>query len=157
MQKIIPSLWFDGDVAEVMKFYTSIFKNSKVGAVSYYTDAGPLPAGTMLTANFELEGVAFNAINGGPYTHFTPAISFLIDCDSQEEVDYYWDHLLVGGEAEQCGWLKDKYGINWQVVPKQLGQLMSDPDSEKVGRVAHAMMKMVKLDVAGLEKAYRGE
>ncbi len=157
MQKIIPNLWFDGDIAEVMQFYTSIFKNSKVGSVSYYTEAGPLPAGTMLTANFELEGVAFTAINGGPYTHFTPAISFLIDCDSQAEVDYYWDKLLMGGEAEQCGWLKDKYGINWQVVPKQLGELMSDPDSVKVGRVTQAMLKMVKLDVAELEKAYRGE
>lgn len=157
MQKIIPNLWFDGDIAEVMQFYTSIFKNSKVGDVSYYTDAGPLPAGTMLTANFELEGVAFTAINGGPYTHFTPAISFLIDCDDQAEVNYYWDKLLVGGEAEQCGWLKDKYGINWQVVPKQLGQLMSDPDTQKVQRVTQAMLRMVKLDVAELEKAFRGE
>ncbi len=157
MQKIIPNLWFDGDVAEVMKFYTSIFKNSKMGAVTYYGDAGPLPAGTVLTANFELEGMQFTAINGGPYTHFTPAISFLINCASQEEVDYYWEKLLDGGEAEQCGWLKDKYGISWQVVPAELEEMMNNPDPARANRVMQAMLKMVKLDLAGLRRAYDGD
>jgi predicted 3-demethylubiquinone-9 3-methyltransferase (glyoxalase superfamily) len=156
MQKIVPNLWFDGDVKEVMDFYTGIFKNAKVGNVSYYGDAGPLPAGTVLIADFELDGMQFTAINGGPYTHFTPAISFLINCADQAEVDHYWDKLSAGGEVEQCGWLKDKYGISWQVVPVQLGQLMSGGDPIRTNRVMQAMLKMIKLDVAELQRAYDG-
>lgn len=157
MQKIVPYLWFDGDVKAVMDFYTGIFRNAEVGNVSYYTESGPMPAGTVLMADFELEGMKFTAINGGPYYQFTPAISFLINCKDQEEVDHYWDKLSDGGEIVQCGWLKDKFGISWQVVPVQLGELMSSGDPERTTRVMAAMLKMIKLDVAGLQRAYDGE
>ena len=156
MHKISPFLWFDNQAEEAVKFYTSIFKNSKIGSVSRYGDAGPGPKGSVMVMDFELEGQKFTALNGGPVYKFTPAISFFVSCESQEEVDYLWDHLSQGGETEQCGWLKDKFGLSWQIVPTILGELMSDPDPEKAGRVTQAMLKMTKLDIAELKRAYHG-
>jgi predicted 3-demethylubiquinone-9 3-methyltransferase (glyoxalase superfamily) len=154
MQKITPFLWFDSNAEEAINFYLSIFKDSKLGTVSRYTDAGPGPAGSVMVANFTLNGMEFAAINGGPI--FTPseAISFAIQCDTQEEVDHYWDKLTEGGEPSQCGWLKDPYGFSWQVVPKLLGQLMSDKDPKRVSAVTKAMLQMHKLDSAKLQAAY---
>jgi predicted 3-demethylubiquinone-9 3-methyltransferase (glyoxalase superfamily) len=154
MKKITPFLWFDHQAEEAVKFYTSIFKNSKIGAVTRYGDAGPGPKGSVMTAAFQLEGQDLVALNGGPVYQFTPAISFAVNCETQEEVDYYWDRLLAGGEAQQCGWLTDKYGVSWQIVPTILMKLIQDKDAEKVKRVMQAMMQMVKLDIAGLKKAY---
>jgi len=156
VQKITPFLWFDKEAEEAMKFYTSIFKNSKIGNVSRYGDAGPGPSGSVMTASFELEGLQFTALNGGPHFNFTEAISFHVDCASQEEVDYYWDRLGEGGHAVQCGWLKDKFGLSWQIVPSVLPKLLGDPDREKANRVMQAMLKMKKLDIAKLEEAHRG-
>jgi predicted 3-demethylubiquinone-9 3-methyltransferase (glyoxalase superfamily) len=156
MQKITPFLWFDNQAEEAMKFYTSIFKNSKVGAISRYGEAGPGPAGSVLTASFELEGLQFTALNGGSLFKFTEAISLHIACESQEEVDYYWEKLSDGGQIQQCGWLKDKYGLSWQVVPTALHRLLSDPDRQKANRVMQAMLQMKKLDIAKLEQAGRG-
>jgi predicted 3-demethylubiquinone-9 3-methyltransferase (glyoxalase superfamily) len=157
MHKITPFLWFDGQAEEAVMFYTSIFKNSKIGSVSRYGDAGPGPKGSVMVMEFELEGQKFTALNGGPVYNFSPAISFFVNCDTQEEVDYLWEKLSQGGEVEQCGWLKDKYGITWQIVPTILGQLMSDPDPEKAARVTQAMLKMIKLDIAELKRAYLGD
>jgi len=157
MHKITPFLWFDGQAEEAVMFYTSIFKNSKIGSVSRYGDAGPGPKGSVMVMEFELEGQKFTALNGGPVYSFSPAISFFVNCDTQEEVDYLWEKLSQGGEVEQCGWLKDKYGITWQIVPTILGQLMSDPDPEKAARVTQAMLKMIKLDIAELKRAYLGD
>jgi len=154
MQKITPFLWFDNQAEEAMNFYVSIFKNSKVLAVSRYGDAGPGPKGTVMTANFQLDGQDFIALNGGPLFHFTEAISFVVDCKTQEEVDYLWDKLTEGGEPGQCGWLKDKFGLSWQIVPAALGELMSGPDSEKSKRVMEAMLKMSKIDTKILKQAY---
>jgi predicted 3-demethylubiquinone-9 3-methyltransferase (glyoxalase superfamily) len=155
MNKIYPFLWFDNQAEEAVTFYTSVFKNSKIGAVSRYGDAGPGPAGSVMVIEFEIEGQKFTALNGGPIFTFTPAISFFVNCESQEEVDHLWEELSQGGEKGQCGWLKDKYGLSWQIVPSILGKLMSDPDPEKAGRVTAAMLKMTKLDIAELQRAYR--
>jgi predicted 3-demethylubiquinone-9 3-methyltransferase (glyoxalase superfamily) len=157
MQKITPFLWFDHQAEEAVQLYTSLFKNSRIVNISRYGEAGPLPMGTVMTISFELDGQEFMALNGGAYTHFTPAISFFVNCETQAEVDRLWEKLSEGGETEQCGWLKDKFGISWQIVPTILGELMSNPDAEKVSRVTQAMLKMVKLDIQGLKDAYMGE
>lgn len=154
MQKITPNLWFDTQALEAAKYYTSIFKNSTINSVSYYGEGMPLPAGTVLTVNFTLDGQNFTAINGGPMFQFSEAISFLVDCETQEEVDMFWEKLGAGGEEQQCGWLKDQFGLSWQIVPSILGKLMSDPDGEKVNRVTQAMLQMVKLDIPRLQAAY---
>lgn len=156
MPKITPFLWFDHQAEEAVAFYTSIFKNSKIGSISRYGDAGPRPAGSVMVVEFELDGQKFAALNGGPEYRFNPAISFYVSCESQSEVDYYWEKLTEGGTEVQCGWLTDKYGISWQIVPTILGQLLSDPDPEKVARVTQAMLKMVKLDIAELKRACQG-
>jgi len=156
MQKITPFLWFDGKAEEAMTFYTSIFKNSKVGDVMRYGDAGPGKKGSVLTATFEIEGQEFIALNGGPMYQFTPAISFFVKCETQDEVDHYWDKLLEGGAPQQCGWLTDKFGVTWQVVPTILGKMLTDKDAAKANRVMQAMMKMVKLDIKTLQQAYQG-
>jgi predicted 3-demethylubiquinone-9 3-methyltransferase (glyoxalase superfamily) len=156
MHKIFPFLWFDDQAEEAVTLYTSIFKNSKIGSVSRYGDAGPGPKGSVMVMEFELEGQKFTALNGGPIFKFTPAISFFVNCESQEELDHYWEALSEGGEKGQCGWLTDQYGLSWQIVPTVLGELMGDPDPEKAGRVTQAMLKMTKLDIAELQRAYRG-
>ena len=154
MQKITPFLWFDGKAEEAMNFYVSIFKNSKVGRVSRYGDAGPGPKGTVMSATFQIEGQDFYALNGGPQFKFTPAISFFVNCETQPEVDDLWEKLSAGGEKKQCGWLQDKYGVSWQIIPTVLGKLLGDKDPEKARRVMQAMMKMNKLDINGLQAAY---
>ena len=153
MQKITPFLWFDGNAEEAANFYTSIFKNSKLGRILRFGDAGPGPKGSVLTIDFQIEGQDFVAINGGPQFHFTPAISFFVDCRSQEEVDELWEKLSAGGETLQCGWLTDRFGITWQIVPSILIELLQSPDAEKANRVMQAMMKMVKIDIAELREA----
>lgn len=150
MQKITPFLWFDDNLDEALDLYLSIFKQAKVT----YRQQGP--DGKTFTAAFELEGQAFMGLNGGPHYRFTPAVSFFIACKDQAEVDYYWDRLLEGGKPQQCGWLVDRFGVSWQIIPDALMELMSDPDRAKASRVQAAMMQMVKLDVAGLEKAAAG-
>ncbi len=155
MQKIVPFLWFDGQADEAVNFYTSIFKNATITSVTRYGDAGPGPKGSIMSATFELDGQEFYALNGGPMFKFSPAISFFVKCESQEEVDYYWSKLSAdGGATNQCGWLQDKFGVSWQVVPTLLGKLLGDKDPAKSARVMRAMMKMTKLDVAGLQQAY---
>ena len=154
MQKITPFLWFDGKAEEAMNFYVSIFKNSKVGSVARYGEGGPRPKGTVLSATFQLEGQDFFALNGGPQFKFTPAISLFVNCETQQEVDELWEKLSEGGEKEKCGWLKDKYGLSWQIIPSVLGKLLQDKDAEKSKRVMQAMMQMDKIDVNGLQKAY---
>jgi predicted 3-demethylubiquinone-9 3-methyltransferase (glyoxalase superfamily) len=154
MQKITPFLWFDGQAEEAMNFYTSIFRNSRKGRLMYYGEAGPGPKGSVLSATFELEGIEFTALNGGPHYKFTPAISFFVSCQSQKEIDEYWDKLLEGGAENQCGWLQDKYGISWQIVPVVLGEMLQDKDPEKSKRVMQAMLKMRKLDIKRLQDAY---
>lgn len=156
MQKITPFLWFDNRAEEAMNFYTSIFKNSKVGNIIRYGEAGPGPAGSVLTASFELDGLEFTALNGGPQFKFTEAISLHVACESQDEVDYYWDKLGDGGRIDQCGWLKDKFGLSWQIVPTILHKLLSDPDRGKANRVMQAMLQMKKLDIAKLKQAADG-
>lgn len=154
MHKITPFLWFDNQAEEAAAFYTSVFANSRLLHVSRYGEQGPGPAGSAMSVTFELDGQEFMALNGGPYFSFTPAISFFVSCDTQEQVDDLWAKLSAGGEVEQCGWLKDKYGVSWQIVPTILGELLSDPDPAKVERVTAAMLKMIKLDIAALKKAY---
>lgn len=160
MQKITPCLWFDSNAEEAVNFYTSIFKNSKIGNISRYGEAGSeihgKPAGTVLTMEFELNGQAFTALNGGPMFKFNEAISFQVSCESQEEVDYYWEKLSEGGDenAQVCGWLKDKYGLSWQIVPTVLGEMLQDKDAGKSGRVMEALLKMKKLDIEKLKEAY---
>ena len=154
MQKITPFLWFDGLAEEAMNFYVGIFKNSKVLSVNRYGKGAPMPEGTVLTASFELNGLKFVALNGGPMYKFSPATSFVVDCEDQAEVDYYWDKLGEGGKPNRCAWLDDRFGVTWQIVPKQLGQLLSDPDPVKAGRVMQAMMQMSKIDIATLRQAY---
>lgn len=157
MQKIHPFLWFETQAEEAMTFYTSVFKNSKIGNVTRYPEGGPMPAGTVITAEFELEGMRFTALNGGPHHKFTDAISLFVDCRNQAEVDYYWDKLTAdGGKPIQCGWLVDKYGISWQIIPEALPRLLGGSDAARSGRVMQAMMQMVKIDVARLEEAARG-
>jgi predicted 3-demethylubiquinone-9 3-methyltransferase (glyoxalase superfamily) len=156
VQKITPSLWFDGQAEEAANFYVSIFKNSKIRHVARYGDAGPGPKGSVMVVAFEIEGQPFNALNGGPQFNFTEAVSFLVDCKSQEEVDYFWDKLSTGGQTSRCGWLKDKYGLSWQIVPTALMELMSDPDPAKSQRVMQAMLQMTKIDIAQLRQAHAG-
>ncbi|EEA02015.1 3-demethylubiquinone-9 3-methyltransferase [Burkholderia sp. H160] len=158
MQKIAPCLWFDGNAEEAADFYTSVFPASRITTTLHYTDAGPGPEGKVLAITFEIEGQEFMALNGGPQYKFTPAISLLVHCDSQEEVDRYWSKLLDGGgEPVACGWLRDRFGVSWQITPSVLLEMVHDPDRKKASRVMAAMMKMVKLDIALLEQAYRGE
>lgn len=154
MQKITPFLWFDGNAEEAMNFYVSIFKNSKVGRVSRYGDAGPGPKGTVMSVTFQLEGQEFMALNGGPHFSFSPAISFFVSCETQEEVDQLWEKLSAGGKIEKCGWLKDKYGLSWQIIPATLGQLMQDKDPERSKRVMNAMLQMDKIEIKKLKQAY---
>ena len=153
MQKINPFLWFDGKAEEAMNFYVSIFKNSRVVSVSRYGDTGPGPKGTVMVAAFELEGQKFMALNGGPGFPFSEAISFLVNCETQQEVDYLWEKLCEGGAPSRCGWLKDKFGVSWQIVPTILLELLGDKDPEISKRVMQAMMQMDKLDIDGLRRA----
>ena len=156
MPKISPFLWFDGQAEEAANFYVSIFKNSKVLTVTRYGEGGPRPKGTAMTAAFELEGQPFTALNGGPNFRFTEAISFVVNCDTQQEIDYYWERLGEGTQAPgQCGWLKDKYGLSWQVVPRELPQLLTG-DPARSGRVMQALMGMTKLELPVLKQAYDG-
>jgi predicted 3-demethylubiquinone-9 3-methyltransferase (glyoxalase superfamily) len=145
MQKIIPFLWFDGKAEEAAKFYTSIFENSKIVSI------------TEMSATFQLDGLEFIAFNGGPTFTFSPAVSFFVRCETQQEIDYLWEKLSAGGETQRCGWLKDKFGVSWQIVPPILGELLNDEDYEKSNRVMQAMMKMSKLDIKELEEAYEGK
>ena len=157
-QKIVPFLWFDGNAEEAARFYVSIFPNSKLdGDVSRYGDEGLAEPGSVMVVPFELDGQDFLALNGGPLYHFTEAISFVVRCEDQAEVDYYWEKLLEGGEPSQCGWLKDRFGVSWQVVPTVLGDLIGGPDPEGASRAMKAMLEMVKLDIDGLKRAYAGE
>ena len=162
MKKITPCLWFDSNAEEAANFYTSIFKNSKIGRISRYGKEGyeihGKPEGTVLTVEFELNGQTFTALNGGPVFKFNEVISFQVNCETQEEVDYYWEKLSTGGDekAQQCGWLKDRYGASWQVVPRVLIEMISDPDAEKSGSVMEAMLRMKKLDIEELKRAYAG-
>jgi predicted 3-demethylubiquinone-9 3-methyltransferase (glyoxalase superfamily) len=157
MQKITPFLWFDNQAEEAANFYVSIFKDSKVLSLMRCGDAGPGPKGSVLTAEFELEGQQFTALNGGPQFKFTEAISLVVNCTSQEEVDYYWEKLTAGGQEVQCGWLKDKYGLSWQITPTILIELLQDKDPQKANRVMEAMMKMVKIDIETIKRAAAGE
>jgi predicted 3-demethylubiquinone-9 3-methyltransferase (glyoxalase superfamily) len=152
-QRITPFLWFDHQAEEAAKFYTSIFRDSRIKAIARYGEAGPGPKGAAMTVDFEIERQEFVALNGGPRFKFTEAISLVVNCETQQEVDYYWERLLEGGVPQQCGWLKDRYGLSWQVVPTALVELASGPDAAKAGRVMQAMMKMVKLDIAELRRA----
>ena len=145
MQKITPFLWFDGKAKEAAKFYTSIFENSKIVSI------------TEMSATFQLDGLEFIAFNGGPTFTFSPAVSFFVRCETQQEIDYFWEKLSAGGETQRCGWLKDKFGVSWQIVPPILGELLSDEDDEKSNRVMQAMMKMSKLDIKELKEAYEGK
>ncbi len=154
MQKIKPFLWFDNNAEEALNLYTSIFPNSKISGVTRYGAGGPGPEGSVMTAAFELEGQQFVALNGGPHFKFTEAISFVVDCETQEEVDNYWNKLVAGGQESQCGWLKDKFGLSWQIVPRRLIELMQDKDARKAQNVVQAMMKMKKIIIADLEAAY---
>ncbi|WP_214071740.1 VOC family protein [Mucilaginibacter sp. dw_454] len=153
MSKITPFLWFDDNLDEAIKFYSSVFKNHRLLYEVQYGDAGPGPKGTIMTATFELEGQKFMALNGGPMFKFTEAISMFITCDKQEEIDYYWERLSEGGQKSQCGWLKDKFGLSWQVVPYNLGELLAGTDRQKANKVMQAMLKMSKLDMSALEEA----
>lgn len=154
MQKITPFLWFDNEAEEAANFYASIFDNSRILEVSRYGEAGPGPAGTAMTVTFQLDGQEFTALNGGPVFKFTEAISFFVNCESQEEVDELWERLSEGGDKGQCGWLKDRYGVSWQIVPTVLGEMLNDPDPERAKRVTEAMLNMTKLDIAALRQAY---
>lgn len=153
MQKITPFLWFDNQAEEAMNFYTAIFRDAKIGNVARYGEAGPGPAGSVLTASFELEGLQFTALNGGPHHQFNHAVSFQISCETQEDVDHFWNSLSEGGRTEQCGWLRDKFGLSWQVVPTALPRLLGQADGDKANRVMQAMLQMEKLDIAKLEAA----
>ena len=155
MSKITPFLWFDGKAEEAMNFYVSIFKNAKIVGVTRYGEAGPGPKGTVMTAKFELDGQEFVALNGGPQFTFTEAISFVVNCATQQEVDEFWEKLSEGGEKSRCGWLKDKYGLSWQVVPTVLVEMIQDKDAEKSKRVMQTMLQMDKLDINTLKQAYQ--
>ena len=157
MQKITPFLWFDDNAEEAANFYVSVFKNSKLLNVSRYGDAGPGPQGTVMTVEFEIDGLGFFALNAGPRFKFTEAISFVVNCETQEEVDYYWERLSEGGEKSRCGWLKDQFGLSWQVTPTILDKLMADKDPVKSQRVMERMLQMDKLDIEPLQRAYEGQ
>jgi len=154
MKRITPFLWFDDKAEEAMHFYVSIFKNSKIGSITRYGGAGPGRKGTVMTATFQLDGQDFIALNGGPIYNFTPGISFFVNCQTQEEVDELWEKLTEGGEKSRCGWLKDKYGLSWQIIPTALGELMNDRNPAKAKKVMEAMLGMEKLDIAALKKAH---
>jgi predicted 3-demethylubiquinone-9 3-methyltransferase (glyoxalase superfamily) len=157
MQKrIVPNLWFDTEAEEAAEFYVSVFEDSRLVNLTHYTEAGPRPAGMVMTVEFELRGQRFVGINGGPQFEFDEAVSFQIDCETQEEVDYYWERLSEGGEESQCGWLKDRYGLSWQVVPTGMEELFADPDPERARRAMEAMLQMGKLDIAALRRAADG-
>ena len=153
MQKITPFLWFDNNAEEAVNFYTSVFKDAKAGGMARYGEGGPGPKGQVMTATFKLFGQEFIALNGGPHFKFTEAISFVVNCETQEEIDEYWDKLSEGGQKSRCGWLKDKFGLSWQIVPTIMGQLMQNKDPEKSKRVMQAMMQMDKLDIKKLKEA----
>ncbi len=155
-QRIVPNLWFDTDAEEAAGFYTSVFDDSRIVNVTHYTEAGPRPAGTVMTVEFELDGQRFVGINGGPEFTFSEAVSFQINCETQEEVDYFWERLSAGGSEGQCGWLKDRYGLSWQVVPTGIEALFTDPDPERARRAMQAMLGMGKLDIAALRRAADG-
>ncbi|MDQ1486153.1 MAG: hypothetical protein QOJ62_1846 [Actinomycetota bacterium] len=155
-QKITPFLWFDDNAEEAMNFYTSVFKNSTVLTVRRYGKGGPGPEGAVMTATFELEGQQFYVLNGGPMFRFTEAISLFVSCETQAEVDELWDKLVEGGEPSQCGWLKDRFGLSWQIIPTALGELLGDPDPEKAQRAMQAMLQMSKIDIAALQEAHAG-
>jgi len=154
MKKISPFLWFDRQAEEAMNFYLSIFPKSKMKGIARYGKGSPGPEGAIMSVTFELNGQEFIALNGGPVFTFSPATSFFVNCETQEEVDHLWEKLSAGGEKQQCGWLRDKFGVTWQIVPTALGEMLSDPDPEKSQRVMQAMLKMKKLDISGLRKAY---
>jgi predicted 3-demethylubiquinone-9 3-methyltransferase (glyoxalase superfamily) len=154
MPKITPFLWFDNNAEQAIQFYTSIFKNSKIGNITRYGDAGPGPKGSVMTATFEIEGQPFMALNGGPHFKFTEAISLFVSVDTQQEVDDLWEKLSAGGQKSRCGWLKDKFGLSWQIIPKALGELMDDKDPRKSQSVMKAMLQMDKIDIARLKEAY---
>ena len=157
MPKVSPFLWFDTQAEEAANFYVSLFPNSKVVSVSRYGDAGPGPKGSVMVVSFELDGLKVTALNGGPHYKLSEAFSFWVDCKNQEEVDHYWDKLIAGGgEPSVCGWLKDRFGLSWQVVPAILPQMLADPDRKKSARVMEAMMKMKKIEIPLLKKAYEG-
>jgi predicted 3-demethylubiquinone-9 3-methyltransferase (glyoxalase superfamily) len=153
VQKITPFLWFNDQAEEAMNFYVSIFRNSKVGRVSRYGDAGPGKNGSVMSATFQLEGQEFHALNGGPQYPFTPAISLFVSCETQDEVDALWDKLSAGGAPQQCGWLQDRFGLSWQIIPTVLGQLLGDPDPGRARRAMQAMLQMKKIDIAALKRA----
>ena len=153
MQKITPFLWFDGNAEEAANFYISIFKNSKMGKISRYGDAGPGPKGSVMSVTFQIEGQEFFALNGGPQFKFTPAISFFVNCETQKEVDELWDKLSVGGRTDRCGWLQDKFGVSWQIIPTVLGQLLGDKDPQRAKRAMQAMLQMTKIDINKLQQA----
>ncbi|HMI87029.1 MAG TPA: VOC family protein [Polyangiaceae bacterium] len=157
MQKITPFLWFNGNAEEAMNFYVSVIPNSKIIGLTRVGEAGPRPKGSVLTANFQLNGVEFVALNGGPQFKFTEAVSFVINCETQEEVDRFWEKLSEGGKKGECGWLKDKYGLSWQITPVQMMQMLNDKDQQKAGRAMSAMMKMQKLDLNELKRAFEGK
>ncbi len=154
MQKITPFLWFDDQAEEAMNFYVSLFKNSKILSLSRYGDVAPGEPGTVMTGNFQLDGQEFMALNGGPQYRFTEAVSFFVSCETQQEVDELWVKLSEGGEEGLCGWLKDRFGLSWQIIPTALGEMLGDKDPERAGRVMQAMLQMRKIDIAGLQRAY---
>jgi predicted 3-demethylubiquinone-9 3-methyltransferase (glyoxalase superfamily) len=154
MQKIVPFLWFDRNAEEAMNFYVSVFKNSKVLSVTRYGEAGPGPKGTVMSCTFQLEGQDFYALNGGPQFKFTPAISLFVNCETQQEIDALWKKLSAGGREDQCGWLQDKYGLSWQIIPTALGKMLGDKDAKKATAAMKAMLQMKKLDLKDLQQAY---
>jgi predicted 3-demethylubiquinone-9 3-methyltransferase (glyoxalase superfamily) len=156
MQRIVTNLWFDTEAEEAAEFYTSLFENSRIVNVARYTEAGPRPAGMVMTVEFELDGQRFIGINGGPEFKFDEAISLMINCETQEEIDYYWERLTEGGQESQCGWLRDRYGLSWQVVPTGMDEVFSGPDPERARRAMEALLKMRKLDIAALRSAADG-
>lgn len=157
MQKITPFLWFDGKAEEAANFYTSIFKNSKIESIARCGEGSPGPKGTVMSATFQLDGLEFIALNGGPMFTFSPAISFFVRCETQQEIDYFWEKLSIGGEKQRCGWLKDRFGVSWQVVPPVLGEMLNDEDAAKSQRVMQAMLQMDKINIEALQQAYDGK
>ncbi len=157
MQKITPFLWFNDNAEEAMEFYKSVFKNTKQGAVSRYPEGGEevtgRPAGSVMVGELEIEGIKFSFLNGGPVFSFAEAVSFVVNCENQEEVDYFWEKLSEGGSKSQCGWLKDKFGLSWQIIPQEMGTIMSDPDPVKASKAMQAMLKMTKIDIEALKQA----
>jgi predicted 3-demethylubiquinone-9 3-methyltransferase (glyoxalase superfamily) len=157
MQKIHPFLWFNDNAEDAANFYIGIFKNSKITEILRYGDAGPGPKGSVMTVAFQLDGQEFVALNGGPSYTITPAISFVVNCETQEEIDHHWEKLSAGGKEVQCGWLEDKFGVSWQIVPPMLIELLGDPDAAKAQRVMQAMLKMIKLDIQAIKRAAAGD